>query len=781
MANLKYITKDNTSLHGKSKIYFCCHPDELEKYLYSVANDIFEHVDCSVWYGSADDERNEEYLSFLLDMQLFVIPVTSKFLTSKNYALEKEFDFAVKNRIPILPLMQEGGIVGLFNEKCGDIQFLDKNDSDKTALSFSKKLGDFLSSVIFSDEMTKKIRDAFDAYIFLSYRKKDRAYAQELMRLIHKNDFCRDIAIWYDEFLIPGENFNSAIEEAIKKSSLFVMAVTPNLVNENNYIVKYEYPLAKGEKKDIIPTEMLPTDRDKLNELFPDIPECTDARNAEMLANSLLDSIRRTSVGEHNNSPEHTFFIGLAYLGGIDVEVDREKGVSLITSAADQGLPEAMEKLIDMYTWGTGVRRDRKIALYWAKKLVKTRKKLYLDEKTSENANAYLYAYRYLISVVPDINHYPLKRKLARKAERLSAVTSDRHLLKYSYAYLMIEPLRSIELKINQLEVLAFELCDYDLFDSLLLSYCELADRYEEKGNYERALDLYLKGIETAYIAKEKLGESGEIIENTEELLLGLSELGISGDGNEAELAVQALDSLLTKHQDDSCAKYYAKAERIFAQKLFYRKDFEKAAEHAAIAIQIQNRLSTKYPQDDLDEKFETLFLLMRINNRKSCDTADHYYREAFGVCEKMEQFAKDADEFIEIAKLCIRLIQFANQDDKTVLCHKASENLLKANKPIDTFRRYKLKEIAELHQDLGYTLGIAAHYLMSIEFQKYRLACGQTYFSMEGIALCYRELAKLTKDSAEKEKYHIEERKYTRMSKNFLCKIYYHLKRGRK
>jgi hypothetical protein len=106
---------------------------------------------------------------------------------------------------------------------------------------------------------------------------------------------------------------------------------------------------------------------------------------------------------------------------------------------------------------------------------------------------------------------------------------------------------------------------------------------------------------------------------------------------------------------------------------------------------------------------------------------------------------------------------------------------LLKANKPIDTFRRYELKEIAELHQDLGYTLGIAAHYLMSIEFQKYRLARGQTDSSMEGIALCYRELAKLTKDSAEKEKYLIEERKYTRMSKNFLCKIYYRLKRGRK
>ena len=73
-----------------------------------------------------------------------------------------------------------------------------------------------LASLV-SDEMAEKVRAAFDAYIFLSYRKKDRKYANELMRLIHKNDFCRDIAIWYDEYLVPGEDFNNAITEALKR------------------------------------------------------------------------------------------------------------------------------------------------------------------------------------------------------------------------------------------------------------------------------------------------------------------------------------------------------------------------------------------------------------------------------------------------------------------------------------------------------------------------------------------------------------------------------------
>ena len=56
------------------------------------------------------------------------------------------------------------------------------------------------------------------------------------MRLIHQNDFCRDIAIWYDEYLEPGENFNNAILKAIEKSKLFTMVVTPNLINEDNYV-----------------------------------------------------------------------------------------------------------------------------------------------------------------------------------------------------------------------------------------------------------------------------------------------------------------------------------------------------------------------------------------------------------------------------------------------------------------------------------------------------------------------------------------------------------------
>ena len=50
------------------------------------------------------------------------------------------------------------------------------------------------------------------------------------MKLIHQNPECRDIAIWYDEFLIPGESFKDNIDKMLQSSKLFTLLVTPSLL-----------------------------------------------------------------------------------------------------------------------------------------------------------------------------------------------------------------------------------------------------------------------------------------------------------------------------------------------------------------------------------------------------------------------------------------------------------------------------------------------------------------------------------------------------------------------
>ena len=66
---------------------------------------ILKIQDCAVWYESKPEEAyDEEDLQLRLSqMQLFVMPVTTKLLTAPNRAMDVEFPFAQEKHIPVLP------------------------------------------------------------------------------------------------------------------------------------------------------------------------------------------------------------------------------------------------------------------------------------------------------------------------------------------------------------------------------------------------------------------------------------------------------------------------------------------------------------------------------------------------------------------------------------------------------------------------------------------------------------------------------------------------------
>ena len=376
MSSLSCITRASSSPRGKPRVWLCCHPADQARFLEPLAKDLLAAADCAVWYDPApaaplSEEEQAEREAALADMQLFVMPVTTRLLTAPSPALSWQFPLAQRLHIPVLPILQEPGLEALFNEKCGDLQCLDPNQTDPTALPYSEKLKKFLAGALVGDELAAKVRAAFDAYIFLSYRKKDRRQAQALMRLIHQNHFCRDIAIWYDEFLTPGEDFNAAIIRALEKSGLFVLAVTPHLLETGNYVMTQEFPAARGAGKPILPVEMDPTDRAGLEAAYPGIPPCAEAAT---LPAGLQAALRGLALRENDADPAHTYFIGLAYLAGIDVEVDKKRGGDLICDAARRGLPEAMEKLVAMYRTGDGMARDYTAAARWQRILADERR-----------------------------------------------------------------------------------------------------------------------------------------------------------------------------------------------------------------------------------------------------------------------------------------------------------------------------------------------------------------------------------------------------------------------
>ena len=499
---LKCKTLGGGSPNGKPRVFFTCHPADFESSFEKICADIFDaQNNCAIFY-TPDMEYcipQEDMELDIAAMNLVVIPVSLKLLLEPNRAMDVDFPFARDHGITVLPIMIESGVDSVYAraDKFGRRQYLDSVTTDPTAVPYTEKLKKFLHSVLVDDETAQRIRRAFDAYIFLSYRKKDRKLANELMRLIHKDPLCRDIAIWYDEYLVPSEEFDENIRKALEKSELFALLVTPNLINEENYVCTHEYPQARGSGKPILPVEAEKTDRKELEKQFEGIPKCIDAKDGDIVTKALLETIKKIETAENANEPDHNFLIGLAYLDGIDVEVNRERAVRLITSAAEAGLMEAMEKLYDMYKDGTGVELDYRKSLYWAKKNAERCENDYgeKDEHTLAALHHLAFAYcnngQYRDALEINEKAYELSCRV-RGEEHPDTLTSLNNL---AYEYGAIgEHQQAAELTKK-----AYELsCRVrgEEHPATLTSLNNLASEYSELGEHQQALELKKKAYE---------------------------------------------------------------------------------------------------------------------------------------------------------------------------------------------------------------------------------------------------------------------------------------------
>ena len=176
---LQVRTRENTNAEGKSRVYFFCHPEDFDAYFDFVCEDVFQSQDCAVYYKGTGEYDQSELAVLLSEMQLFIVPITSNFLYKESSAWQYEYSFALEHRIPLVPILMERDLQKCFAERMnmisegfGDLQFLDSTSFDLTEIPYEEKLKKRLSSVLVEGELLKRVRAAFDAYIFLSYRKK---------------------------------------------------------------------------------------------------------------------------------------------------------------------------------------------------------------------------------------------------------------------------------------------------------------------------------------------------------------------------------------------------------------------------------------------------------------------------------------------------------------------------------------------------------------------------------------------------------------------------------
>ena len=571
---MQYKTRGNSSPQGKPRVYFCCHPDDFAPYFDEICAQLFRWSDCAVWYSSASEPEPDaaERELTLGQMQLFVMPVTTRLLRTPNTAMDVEFPFAAAHHIPVLPLVEEPGLDALFSIRFGSLQYLEPHTVDDTAISFDERLKKFLNSVLLGDEVASRVRAAFDAYIFLSYRKKDRAFAQRLMRLIHAIPACRDLAIWYDEYLTPGEDFNDAIAAALQKSEIFTLVVTPNLISEDNYVRSTEYPMALAAQKTILPVEMRPTDSTELCKQYAALPACLPGVGGGDFDTRVLQTVRTMALQARDDSPEHDYLIGLAYLDGIDVEVDRDRARELIHSAAERELPEAMGTLIDMYGEGVGVARDYEKKLYWCKRLADCCAKT-LGPEARETLEARLvYA-----TVLGDLGRWSEAVEENERVYEIMLRTRDKEHVNTRFA------MRNLDYSYGQMGQLAQEAALLEQIleqeeripgertGSMLTTMNNLASSYARRGNYHKAGELAQRVYE---LRCEKFGTDALQTLTALHNLAGYC--GALGDsGRELALKEQIYDSLRQTLGD-------AHPETLFALKELSAAQFRAGDKQAA-------------------------------------------------------------------------------------------------------------------------------------------------------------------------------------------------------
>lgn len=739
-----YKTKRNTNPEGKPRVYFTCYPEDFDRFFDKISKDIFKTHDCAIYYTDdmTADLSNSNNQTDMERMHLFVIPVTFHLLTQTNRAMDWDFSFAVNKHIPVLPIMMEPGLEEIYGrkDKFGELQFINPYSDDPSEISYDEKLRKYLESVLISDELAQRVRKAFDTYIFLSYRKKDRAYANELMRLIHKNPECRDVAIWFDEFLTPGESFKDNIDRMLSNSDLFALLVTPNLLEKPdgkpNYVMAEEYPAAKKAGKPILPTEMRPTDKQSLKSSFDGIPECVDVHNDTAFKERLLDSIRRVATSESSGEPEHNYLIGLAYLEGIDVEIDVERGLELISSSWESELPEAMEKLYQMYANGDKVSQDYWKALIWAERLCN-----FLIKSKGENNNESLISLCNLAGAYSKIEDFQKASELFERTYELQCeVLGDMH----PDTLITLNNLANIYCKTGdvrkalELYEKAYKLCSQNIgeeqltivtLEKLAKTYSMLGYVHEEQELYERAYELRkrLFGEEDQFTI-DRLNKLAKIYykngdaSKARELYEKIYELRSRFFGAEARLTIEA-------QKDVACAYYklgdIRKANELNskANELFCEA-FEKG-NHSKIMTKF---MGSFIYHDDVWGKLEHL----EIEYKRCCENRDKKY--TIEILKKLaNSYHKLATSYHQQGDFCKAL----------ELYEKAYELRRKAFGECCPQTITTIKKLARTHSELGNAHRALELYEMACElcFKVYGENDRRTISVLKKTACTYGEL----------------------------------------
>ncbi len=622
--DLSFKVRGGFSPNGLQKVFLSFCPSDADR-MEKIADDILCISNCAIWYHNdsfaACDIDLYDFGMKLQEMKVFVVIVSTKYLENDSMAKNWEYGFAMEHHIPILPIAVESGIEEYFanvmnriKDGYGDIQILRSEVRDCTEIPYYQKLARDLSSILLENKEVERIKQSFSGRIFLSYRKKDRKYANELMHTIHSISSLRNVSIWFDEFMSTGEKWSDQIANALTQCNVFLLMVSPSIIEPDNYVIREEYPTARKHGKKIISVnktgnkpEM--TDVEELRKIFPGLRVLVDGDNAGELEGALQEISAKAY-----STPETDYLVGLAFLNGIDMEHDTERAASLIIASARKNFPEAINKLSEMYWNGDGVAINYENSVFWRKRLVNLYEQRINEIKDNEVLE-YFYAIMSLSICLYELNSFRdalyYAKKMTNLIERIVFPIDQLDLNKYLGQAYDLSGKICKRLGLYD-DAIAYAVKYHNLTEKRYMDEysvdnlhdnavgCErLGDVYYAKGSYEQAEYWYQKALEI----NREIDDVQNSVESALTLttsMLRLSDIFIRhGENVKADQicseAVQLRKRIFEAEKKDENLKQYGEAIISSGTARLLNGKVDEAAKCFAEAKDIFKNLAEKY------------------------------------------------------------------------------------------------------------------------------------------------------------------------------------------
>ncbi|BFL77278.1 hypothetical protein SKB0068_00500 [Staphylococcus hominis subsp. novobiosepticus] len=363
--DLKRLETHKEIIGEKKRLYIAHHHEDL-KSAEQIIYDILENFECGCYIDvdPLSDIDIDERKAYIQQMDIIVLVVTKKFLMNSNIGLNTDFKIAKENKLIVLPILIESNLQNEFNSVVGHYHIINKNNS-----TYKEQLKDFFDKNFNTYKRLIERENPYKGKVFISYRKKDKVLLMKLLDYISNLNYFDPLEIWYDDYLIPGENYNEVIEESIRNCDFVLFLITENCLERNNYIENKEYPKAVQYRKKIIPVTFDDIKMPYINEIYKGLEEIINLNeNSDVLEQRIRYIPNLTKIFVNKLTAEEMGELAIDHLDNHKSNKSNSKGLKLLVSAAKRRYNPAMYRLGNLYLEGIMLEKNLDKALHWLDK-----------------------------------------------------------------------------------------------------------------------------------------------------------------------------------------------------------------------------------------------------------------------------------------------------------------------------------------------------------------------------------------------------------------------------